>query len=578
MTIKIDISSLEFEAIKTNIKEYFKKDTRYSDYNYEGSGWSGFLNILSYNTHYNGYYIKMVLNEAFSDTAQTLESQISHAKRSGYIAKGKTASYSSVSVKVNGVDPAIKFITIPAGTTFNSTSTSDIKNAFHSINDYTIRKNSNGEYVINDVIIKQGNIIKNVFRVMNPTQKFRIQDLNCDINTVRVFIKTSENTTVREQYNRIDDIIDVHPDSKVWYTAMSSGGYYDIYFGQDRFGRQPVIGEFIEIEYISTNGTEGNNVTNFTISPLHSNNDMNIGFYNNIITTTIEISHGGVDAETVEDLRFAISNHNRRQKRVVNENDYRSILVSEFRDVDSIAVWGGEKSTERRYAKMFVSIKPKNSDNLSVTAETLIKRDLERRFGIVGSNVDFVRPEFINLDIIINIKKNKLSTVSDDQIESENMLRAEAYNKTVLNKFDTIYSDTEFVTYLRDEADYIISVYTQKIISKKVYFDRGKNTRYHIIMGNPINDMKSSTFKYGVYNAYFKNEEGFIYVYNADTDKKLSDIQIGFILFETGNIYIDIPRDLYDENITVTCNPSNPDIETYLNNIVRFNEIDVKVT
>lgn len=578
MTIKIDISSLEFEVIKNNIKEYFKKDTRYEGYNYEGSGWSGFLNILSYNTHYNGYYIKMVLNEAFSDTAQTLEAQISHAKRTGYIAKGKTSAYGNVAVKVNGVDPNIKFITIPAGTTFNSTSTSDTKNAFHTVNDYTIRKNANGDYYIRDVIIQQGNIVKNVFRVMDTKQKFRIQDTNCDINTVKVFIKTSENTTIREQYNRIDDIIDVYPDSKVWYTAMSSGGFYDIFFGQDRFGRQPVIGEFIEITYISTNGTEGNNVTNFTIAPNSSNNDMNIGFYSNIETSTIEISHGGVDAETVEDLRFAIPNHNRRQKRVVNENDYRSVLINEFRDVESIAVWGGEKSTERRYAKMFVSVKPKNSDNLSVTAETLIRENLVKRYGIVGSNIDFVRPEFINLDITINIKKNKLSTVSDDQVVSENMLRAEAYNKEVLNKFDTIYSDTEFVAYLRDEVDYITSVYTQKIISKKVYFDRGKNTRYHIIMGNPIDNMKSSTFKYGIYDAYFKNVEGYIYVYNELTDKLLSELNVGFIQFETGDIYIDIPRDLYDANMTVTCTPRNPDIETYLNNIVRFYNIDVKVT
>jgi hypothetical protein len=123
--------------------------------------------------------------------------------------------------------------------------------------------------------------------------------------------------------------------------------------------------------------------------------------------------------ETVEALRFAIPNHNRRQKRVVNENDYRSVLINEFRDVESITVWGGEKNSERMYAKMFISIKPYNSDNLSETAKTLIRNNLVKRYGIVGSNIIFVKPEYINLDMTINIKKARLAAIDDYQIKSE---------------------------------------------------------------------------------------------------------------------------------------------------------------
>lgn len=575
--IKLNISSLEFEDIKSSIKEYYKKDTQWTDYNFEGSAISSYLNILAYNTHYMGYYIKMLLNEAFTDTAQTKETLISKAKQTGYIAKGKTSSYANVEVNVNGVDPSIKFITIPAGTTFNTTSTTDNKNIFHTISDYTIKNDGTGKFKLSNVIIQQGNIVKNTFLIKQLKQKLRLSDLNCDVNTIKVYVKSSETTKIRTQYNRVDDIIDIKSDSKVWYVVMSSSGVYDIYFGEDKFGYQPKIGEYVDIEFMSTNGSLGNNIKSFTIAPTSSTSQTNIGFYNDITVTTVEQSHGGTDAETVEDLRFAIPNHNRRQKRVVNENDYRSVLLSEFRDVESITVWGGEKNLERMYAKMFVSIKPKNSDNLSETAKTLIRANLVKRYGIIGSNVIFMKPEFINLDLTINVKMSKLAAIDADTVESNITQKAETYNNTVLNRFDTIYSDAEFTSYLKEDTDYITSIFTQKILSKKVNFDKGKNTRYHIIMGNPISNVTSQTFEYGLYTAYIKNEENLLYVYNNDTNKKLSETSVGNVDLNTGDIYFDVPRDVLSDSVTIICNPMNPDIETYLNNIVRFSSINVKV-
>lgn len=576
--IKLKISSLEFEDIKTNIKEYFKKDTRWIDYNFEGSNLTALLNILAYNSHYTGFYIKLTLNEAFPDTAQTREALISHAKRQGYIVKGKSASYANINIKVNDVsDPTLKFITIKAGTILNSTSTSENKTVFHNMNDFTI-KNNNGVFEAKNLIIHQGSQVKNTFRISRDKQKVRLSDLGCDVNTIKVFVKNSETSTIREMYNRVDDIIDVMPDSKVWYVSMSSSGVYDIFFGEDKFGKQPQIGQFIDIEFVSTLGSVGNDINRFTLAPTISNNPNDIGYYREFTVTTNEASHGGTDEETAEELRYAIPNHNRRQKRVVNENDYKSVLISEFRDVESITVWGGEKNTQRTYAKMYVSIKPYNSDNISETAKTLIRNNLVRRYGITGSDIEFIRPEYINLEMNIYVKKARLSAVENDQIESEMTIKAEDYNKNVLTKFESIYSDTDFITYLRNDTDYTSSIYTRKIINKKIYFDKGKNTRYRIILGNPISSVTSKDFDYGINKAYIKNEDNLIYVYDSKNDKKLSPFSIGFVEFESGDVYLDIPRDLYDDSITIVCNPLNPDIETYLNNIVRFSKINVEIT
>lgn len=575
--IRLNISSLEFEDIKTNIKEYYKSDPKYTDYNFEGSTLSSLLNIHAYNTHYIGFYVKMVLNEAFPDTAQTREALISHAKRQGYIVKGKTSSYASVSVLVNGVDPSITFITIPSGTTFNVLSSTEAKTAFITTTDYTIRK-VGGVFKLEDVIIQQGEMIKTTFAVSELKQSFRINDDGCDINSMKVYVKNSTSTSVRTLYSPVVDIIDILPTSEVWYTAMSANGVYDVYFGEDTFGKQPQIGTYVDVDYVSTLGEAGNNVNKFSIAPSASSNPNNIGYYSNFVVTTIEASHGGVDEETLEQLRYNIPNHNRRQKRVVNENDYKSVLLAEFRDVQSITVYGGEKNLERQYAKMFVSIKPYNSDNLSETAKTLIRNNLVKRYGIVGSNIIFQNPEYINLNMDIVVKKNKLSSINNDQIVSDMMIKSETYNKEVLTKFESMYSDTDFITYLREDEDYITSVYTRKTISKKTTFVRGKNTRYHVIFANAISNIISEPFEYGIYtNAYIKSEGNQLYVYNGNTNLKLSQTAIGFADLNTGDVYIDIPRDIYNDDITLSATPLNPDIETVLNNIIRFSNINIEV-
>lgn len=575
--INLNISSLEFDDIKNDIKDYFKQDQQWTDYNFEGSAMSSYLNILAYNTHYTGYYVKMMLNEGFADTAQTREAMLSKAKRGGYIVKSKTSAYASVSVEVKNVDPDVSFVNIPRGTVFNTKSSTDNRNVFCTTTDYIIKRDSANNFKLNDVVINQGAIVKNSFLIKESKQRIRLSDQNCDVNSIRVYLKTSENTTIRTQLSRVDDIIDIQPDSKVWYVVMSSSGLYDIYFGEDKFGYQPHVGEYIDVEFISSNGTAGNNIQQFIISPTTSTNNTNIGYYSDFVITTIEPSHGGSDAETVEELRFAIPNHTRRQKRVVNETDYRGVLLTEFRDIDSISVWGGEKNSERMYAKMLISIKPKNSDNLSETAKQQIRTKLVKRYGIVGSDVVFIKPEFLNLHMIIVVKASKFSNLPTDQIESILTQRANEYNKTILNKFEQVYSDTDFISFLREDADFISSIYTQKMLNKKVVFDKGTNTRYHVVIGNPISSIVSDTFEYGLYKAYFKNEGEYVYIFNSDTDEKLTVSPSGSVDLETGNAYLDIPRDVTNTFINVTCEPKTPDIETQLNNIVRFTSINVKV-
>lgn len=575
--INLNISSLEFDDIKNDLKDYFKQDQQWTDYNFEGSAMSSYLNILAYNTHYTGYYVKMMLNEGFADTAQTREAMLSKAKRGGYIVKSKTSAYASVSVEVKNVDPNVSFINIPRGTVFNTKSSTDSRNVFCTTTDYIIKRDSNKTFKLNDVIINQGAIIKNSFLIRETNQRIRLGDQNCDVNSIRVYLKTSENTTIRTQLSRVDDIIDIKPDSKVWYVVMSSSGLYDIYFGENKFGYQPQIGEYIDVEFISSNGTAGNNIQQFIISPSTSTSDTNIGYYSDFTINTIESSHGGSDAETVEELRFAIPNYTRRQKRVVNETDYRGVLLTEFRDIDSISVWGGEKNSERMYAKMLISIKPKNSDNLSETAKQQIRTKLVKRYGIVGSDVVFIKPEFLNLDMKIVVKTSKFNNLPTDQIESILTQRANEYNKTILNKFEQVYSDTDFISFLREDADFVSSIYTQKMLNKKVMFDKGTNTRYHVVIGNPIASIVSDSFEYGLYNAYFKNEGNYVYIYNSATDEKLTVSPSGSVDLETGNAYLDIPRDVPNTFINVTCEPKAPDIETQLNNIVRFTNINVKV-
>ena len=116
----LNLSNLEFDGIKKNIKEFMKGQNEFIDYDFEGSGMSVLLDVMAYTTHYMGFHTNMAINESFLDTATLRNSVVSHAKSIGYVPKSATSAEAIVKLTFDttGTDPS--YIVVEKGTQFVS--------------------------------------------------------------------------------------------------------------------------------------------------------------------------------------------------------------------------------------------------------------------------------------------------------------------------------------------------------------------------------------------------------------------------------------------------------------------------
>ncbi len=584
----LPIQSLQFEDIKNNFKEFLKGNERYSDFNFEASGISTLLNVASYQTHYIGFFVKMLLDESFIDSAHTRQALLSHAKRTSYIPKGRQSAQAEVTLRVNTTlaeEPLSRSISIDRGTTFKSVNNNQDQRIFSVLDGTTIyNREVSGENVqYTSVPFK---IYEGTFRTWNfivdasvQNQRFVLKDENADVDTFRVRVKENPSATTYDEYSLASDVLDLNANSKVFFVSTDENGFYQIFFGNNVFGVQPENGNAIEISYISNNGETGNGAKVFTFQP-------GVLPYNNVQVITNSIASGGMEPQTIEELRFAIPQANKRQNRIVTSGDFRSILLDEFRNVDSLNVWGGEENTVRDYGKVYVSIKPKNSDKLTALSRAHIREEIVKKFGVVGIDVVFVDPDFIEVDLTITARLD-LRKTTRTQPELFNLIleRVAKYNSTKLSKFDSVLSDVDLLSYIKAEDPAIISLYSTKVLKKNHAHLHNSTSSNSVVFGNRLvpGTVKTSNISYGPETVYLKdNGNGTLLLVRTSNDSVIV-ANSGTVDYATGTIMYSLPAaakvEGYESSTSGTlkfmATPAVPDINTNLNNIVRIESTKV---
>lgn len=574
------INSLEYDDIRTSIINFLKRDPYYKDFNFEASNMSRLINVLAYATMYNGYYMKMLLDEAMTDSARTKTALISHANTRNYLTKFISASKSIINLTVDsdGVDTEnTPYIQIMRGQSFKGVDKNN--KTVYFMNPYDVTLNLNTEtmkYEGDDFLVIQGQTKTITAEVAETNKKYPINDIQCDETTVTVKIKTNKDSKSTYEYIRNHDFYDVGETDLVYYITASSNGIYQIHFGRDIFGREPKVGEVIEISYTKTNGADANDVNKFelVLSKKSDTKNTDINFYSNsfIITKTIESSSGGLDSETNEELRFAIMNHSRQRGRAVTPEDIKSILISEFRDIESINVWSGGDSLNRRYGKTYISIKPKTSELLTNAAKRTIEEVMVNRYGVINRNdLIFVDPNFT--DILLNVRFKINREVSSD---NTSIVRAKIeslvseYNKDYLSKFDSNYYDSELVTYIKNNLQAVNTLYTEKLIQKTITLNYSFG-RFIINFGNQIRSIESNEFDYGKIKAKIKNIDSQLAIFNTKDNSRVA--LCGTINLLTGELDVIIPQYVSAELIQLIANPVYTDIYTLEDNIVRIKSV-----
>lgn len=468
----LPIESLDFDGIKTNLKNYIRSTGKFNDIDIESSGISTIINLLAYNTHYIGYYTKMLLNESFIDSAILRSTLLSKAKLTGYTPKSKRAAKATVKITAflsqQEKDSLLNSkVIIPQFNTFIANTESGEKQFFNQEIGEFVLISQNGalfKYESQNITLYEGNIIEEKFVVSNNnTTRYVIYNTNIDTDFLKVYVKNNINSSVQKEYTRTDTLYSINNESEIYFLTTNESGYYELIFGNDVFGKKLELNNQVIIKYLSTSAAAGNSASQFKTAgaSLTANTYSN---FNSHIITTIEKSSGGMAEESIQELKRNIPRYNARQFRLVTTEDYKSFIMNEYRDISSINVFSGENAIPKEFNKIFITIKPINTRLLSEFAKKEILEKVNR-LKHIGTIVVFKDPKFIDIDLIVNIK------LKSDNIKNHNILKQEFlniiqdYNKNYLNKFSNSYSDIEILSRIKKDSQSIEAIYTDKIIN-----------------------------------------------------------------------------------------------------------------
>ena len=358
----IQLAGLDFNTIKSNFITYLQSQDTFKDYNFEGSGLSVLLDVMSYNTQYNAFYLNMVANEMFLDTALQRNSVVSHAKLLNYTPKSSIAPTAYVDVVVTGTN--VSSLTLPAHTNFLSESVDGINYNFVTVDSTTINISANtGTFT--GVELKQGLPVTYSYSVdgtSNPTYSFELPDSSIDTTTILVKVQESLSNTYYNIYNVADNYLTLNSTSQVYFLQESLTGNYQIYFGDGLLGKKLSDGNIVTISYITTQGSAAAGANNFVLM------DSLSGFTTVVVNGNTPASKGG-SKETIDSIKYQAPKTYASQGRAVTTEDYITQIQQNKLGIsfDAVNVWGGEENDPIVYGQIFVCLKPSNAYSLTTT-------------------------------------------------------------------------------------------------------------------------------------------------------------------------------------------------------------------
>ena len=428
MADRLQITDLDFDTIKNNLKAFLSQQSEFEDYDFEGSGLSILLDVLAYNTHYNAYYLNMVANESFMDTALLRDSVVSHAKTLGYIPYSRSPAVANVNIEVivSTNDP-VQSLSIPKGFNFQSNLIDNKSYVFNVIDPVTVSRTGDS-FLFDNVDLYEGVLISfssTYDLTTNPFSIFTIPDTNIDTTTLKVTVQPSAGNTAIETYSLATDVLEVDSTSSVYFLQEGRNQQYQIYFGDGKIGKALSDGSTITIEYLITNGGEADKANAFI--PL-----TDIGGYANIITTVNSVASGSSERESVDSIKYSAPLQFATQNRLVTYKDYESYIKKNYPSVDSVSVWGSEDDIPPSYGKVILSLKPKENYYISELEKQRIIDEIIKPKSIIAIQTEIRDPEYLYLLVNNYVKYDKRKTTDTEQ-QIKNKIRNAILNYRELN-------------------------------------------------------------------------------------------------------------------------------------------------
>jgi hypothetical protein len=581
-----DLSNLDFNNLRTQLKSFLAEQSEFTDYDFEGSGIAVLLDILAHNTHYNALLAHLNMNETFLDTAQNRSSVVSHANLIGYVPRSKTAAATTIDVTVVGNDQSPPTLTLRRGTKFSG-KINNKEFPFVVLTSIAAPRLAGNTYKFYNVQVKEGTVREERYRVDSYEQfpRYEIMSDNIDTDTMRVRVYANPNTAEYDEYSKYDNISDVRESSQIYYVRENTFGRFEFHFGDNFLGKKPNEGSHIVVDFLETNGPEANNIP--FLAPLDSIE----GLTNITVSNTYTgVTSGGQLRETIDAIKYNAPINFGIQNRAVTALDYRNLLMQKFPTFKDVAIWGGEDADPPQYGKVFIAPALWTGYKLTESDVSGVDQFLKNK-NIGAITTEVVNAEYNYVEITVNFMYS-LRDTTRTAAELETLVKETvfAYNEETLNTFEGILRYSKLLAKI-DAADPGIQ---SSVISSRLYkiIDPNPLTPTDYIIDYPCEIYKTLDADYVVTSSsfYIDNELAFIAdesmgdgTYNrrlkfmdAATGIVLPKYKdIGWVDVVKGKVYIENIRFDNTNPISIYVKPNTYDVAPKYNQIVRINENDI---
>ena len=505
----VNFSNLDFDQIKTTLKDYLQTNANFTDYDFEGSNLSTVVDLLAYNTYITSYNANMVTNEVFIDSATLRENIVSLARNIGYLPRSRKASRTSVSFFVDTTDiiPSPSIVTLKKGVVATTAGAFGQQSYIFSILEDISVPVFNNIAEFTDIVVYEGNVlnINFTYSLRNPTQKFIIPNAGVDTELISVHVKSNEQSTAKTKYNAHSSLFDISKDSKVYFLQEIEDERYQLLFGDGVFGKKLEEGNFIEADYIVTSGDTGNGVGRLSFGGrlTYSRNGEDYNITSGIsLMTTNTFATGGEMIESIDSIRKFAPRIYASQNRAVTAADYETLVPARiYPETESISVFGGEELIPPQYGKVFISIKPRTGDFLPNLIKENIKMRL-KKYAVAGIVPEILDLKYLYLEIRSQIYFNtnlaRNGAVVSSVVQNNGNKYAES---SELNKYGARFKYSKFLNIIDQSHEAITSNITTVEMRRDLRLILNKVTEYSIGYGNQFHirsmsgyNIKSSGF------------------------------------------------------------------------------------
>ena len=574
----IRVTDINFNSIKTNLKNYLRSKPEFTDYDFEGSALSNLLDVLTYNTYYNSIYVNMVGNEMFLDSAQIRNNVVARAKMLGYTPTSARGSSATLNLTVTP-STNVTSLTVSSNTLFTST-IDGIQYKFTTRQPYVLLQSQG--YTSNTIVIKEGEPVTQKFTVNTSTaQRFVLDNNNADTTTLKLKVQTSTSNTSLRTFTEATNVVDVQGNSQVYFIQENNDGKYELLFGDGILGKALDNDNIVIADYNVVNGSTTNGANNF-VAP------STIGGQSTFTVSVANSASGGANSEGVSSIKFNAPKSFQRQNRAVIKNDYARTILAEAPDIQAVSVWGGEENDPPIYGKVYIAAKPTGGNLLSD------QRKSELVTLLTSKNVVTISPTFVDATYLYVVPSIKIrynvgqTTLTAGAISDKVATSVVNFETANLSLFDKKFRESEFIGSMVASDTSIVGANITYSMMKRFSPNQNVTTSYSIAFNNGIHNphaghlgaISSTSFTFQNQTCFLDDDgNGALRIYYLDSQNQRNylNTSAGTVNYSNGLVVIKSVIITSSNTIEVNAKPDINDISPARNMILLISKASIDV-